>query len=92
MFYLSGGVLIIWDRVFGTFAPESDKVVYGIIPPLTTWNPIWIQFHKLVYVVNTIGQQQGWKNKIYFLVYGPSWGPGKPRLGCFEDIPEVSCY
>ena len=37
--------LIIWDRLFNTFAPERDTPTYGITTPLRTYNPIKIVFH-----------------------------------------------
>ena len=39
------GVLIIWDRMFGTFEPErrEEKVIYGLVHPLASWNPFWAQ-------------------------------------------------
>jgi alkylglycerol monooxygenase len=40
-----GGILIIWDRLFGTFAPERERVVYGITNPLQSYNPLWAQLH-----------------------------------------------
>ncbi|MBY0588919.1 sterol desaturase family protein [bacterium] len=36
-----GGTLIIWDRLFGTFEPEKDEVVYGVTKPIESWNPVW---------------------------------------------------
>ncbi len=43
-----GGVLIIFDRIFGTFAEErgDNPVVYGLTEPLETNNPIAIAFHE----------------------------------------------
>ncbi|KAG7268167.1 hypothetical protein CRUP_002171 [Coryphaenoides rupestris] len=38
-----GGVLIIWDRLFGTFAPEKDKVVYGLVFPIKTFEILYVQ-------------------------------------------------
>jgi len=35
------GILIIWDRFFGTFAPEEEKVVFGTIKPLRSWSAVW---------------------------------------------------
>ncbi|GFT80644.1 alkylglycerol monooxygenase [Trichonephila clavipes] len=37
------GVLIIWDRIFGTFEPESEKVVYGLTHPINSFEPMYIQ-------------------------------------------------
>ena len=49
------GFLIIWDRVFGTFALEVESPRYGLIKPLRSWNPtwanldIWLQMWRRVY-------------------------------------------
>jgi hypothetical protein len=40
-----GGTLIIFDRIFGTFEPESEPVTYGISYSLGTWNPFFCQLH-----------------------------------------------
>jgi alkylglycerol monooxygenase len=39
------GIFIIWDRLFGTFVPETEEVRYGIIKPLTSYNWLWINTH-----------------------------------------------
>ena len=36
-----GGVFIIWDRMFGTFQAEGDKIYYGVVHPVETFNPLW---------------------------------------------------
>ncbi|KAJ8288071.1 hypothetical protein COCON_G00007300 [Conger conger] len=45
-----GGTLIIWDRIFGTFAPEGDKVVYGLTKPINSFDIIYVQFHYYPYI------------------------------------------
>jgi sterol desaturase/sphingolipid hydroxylase (fatty acid hydroxylase superfamily) len=40
-----GGTLIIWDRIFGTFEPEKEEVVFGITKPIRSWNPLWANLH-----------------------------------------------
>lgn len=40
-----GGVLIIWDRIFGTYAPEEEPVDYGLVEPLTRRDPWSTHFH-----------------------------------------------
>lgn len=37
------GVLIIWDKLFGTFEPEVEPVIYGTVTPFRSWNPVWAQ-------------------------------------------------
>jgi sterol desaturase/sphingolipid hydroxylase (fatty acid hydroxylase superfamily) len=36
-----GGILIVWDRLFGTYQPEEERPVYGVTHPLASYNPIW---------------------------------------------------
>ena len=87
------GVLIIWDRMFGTFQPElcEEKVIYGLVHPLSTWNPLWAQIHHYVYMWKRLWTEKGgWSFRLQFLFKGPGWSPGKPRLGLRKDIPRVS--
>lgn len=38
-----GAVLIVWDRLFGTFAPETVRPTYGITKPFRSFNSLWAQ-------------------------------------------------
>lgn len=40
-----GGMFIIWDRLFGTYAKEEETVRYGIVKPLQTWNMLKAYTH-----------------------------------------------
>lgn len=83
------GTLIIWDRLFGTFAAESDPVVYGLTHPISTFDPIWTQIHHLVHVLRTCYNIEGISNKLSVLFKGPGWHPGTGRLGDINEIPDV---
>jgi len=39
------GVLIIWDRMFGSFVEETETPRYGVIKPIKSYNPLWINAH-----------------------------------------------
>lgn len=41
-----GSTLIIWDRMFGTFVPETEQADYGITKPVNSYNPITLNFHE----------------------------------------------
>ena len=43
------GILIIWDKLFGTFVPESadEKITYGLVQNVETYNPIKIAFSEM---------------------------------------------
>ncbi|XP_077019180.1 alkylglycerol monooxygenase isoform X2 [Tamandua tetradactyla] len=84
------GTLIIWDRIFGTFEAENEKVVYGLTHPINTFQPFKVQFHHLFYIWTTFWATPGFFNKLSVIVKGPGWSPGKPRLGLSEEIPEVT--
>ncbi|PMJ98738.1 sterol desaturase family protein [Vibrio sp. 10N.261.55.A7] len=44
------GVLIIWDKIFGTFEPERETVRYGISKPVNSYNPLTVTFAEWLHV------------------------------------------
>eukprot|EP00057_Strongylocentrotus_purpuratus_P031413 XP_784522.1 PREDICTED: alkylglycerol monooxygenase [Strongylocentrotus purpuratus] len=83
------GTLIIWDRIFGTFEAEDDRVAYGLVHPLKTYNPISIQICHLRWMWSVFWSTPGLMNKVFVIFKGPGWQPGKPRTGLIKDIPDV---
>jgi sterol desaturase/sphingolipid hydroxylase (fatty acid hydroxylase superfamily) len=67
-----GGVLIVFDRAFGTFAGERDDVKprYGLTTPLRTHNPLRIAFHEWANLGRDLCKAKGWRAKISTL-FGP---------------------
>lgn len=61
-----GDVLIIWDKLFGTFKKEDETVVikYGLTKPLKTYSFLWQHFHYIIELWLFSKQQKGFKNKI----------------------------
>ncbi|XP_011498320.1 PREDICTED: alkylglycerol monooxygenase-like [Ceratosolen solmsi marchali] len=81
-----GGVLILWDRLFGTFAEErkNEEIIYGLVVNPQSYNPLFLQ---VFYVASMIGRSLGMGNsrdKLAVYWKGPSWQPGLPRLGLDE--------
>jgi len=72
-----GATLILWDRLFGTYAEESDAepVIYGIRKPVKTWNPVWANLVILTRIVVDIWHTSGWKNRLMKLFGPPGWEP-----------------
>lgn len=81
------GVLIIWDRLFGTFQAEEEEVVYGITTPLKSWNPGWANLHYYVEMVRAARPMKWW-DKLKMLWARPGWRPD--YLGGTIPIPEPS--
>ena len=79
-----GEFLIVWDRLFNTYAEEEEKVVYGMYNPPNTWNPIVINFHYYVLLWKDAVAAPRWidKIKIWFMPLGwrPEGLPPKPPL------------
>ncbi|XP_053543400.1 alkylglycerol monooxygenase isoform X2 [Ictalurus punctatus] len=85
-----GGTLIIWDRMLGTFAPEDDKVIYGLTHPINTFDILSVEFEYYTYLLKQFISANGITHKLSVIFSGPGWTPGKPRLGDPEDLPEIT--
>ncbi len=69
------GMLIIWDRMFGTFQEENEKVVFGLSEQLGTVNPVIVFFHGLYDLGRKVVQTPGMGNKVRRLILPPDWEP-----------------
>jgi sterol desaturase/sphingolipid hydroxylase (fatty acid hydroxylase superfamily) len=58
-----GGVLIVFDRLFGTFAAERDEIPcrYGLVTPLYSYNPLWIAFHGFIALGRDVWRARSWR-------------------------------
>ena len=70
-----GGILVIWDRLFGTFAPErfDEKVIYGLRKPLQSLNPLWANTLHYFDIWQHLRHATNWRAKLKTM-----WG--SPRL------------
>ena len=68
-----GDVLIIWDKLFGTFQKEEDTepVVYGLTKPLNTYSFLWQHFHFAIELWLTMKTRKSMKEKIGILLGRP---------------------
>lgn len=70
-----GGILIIWDRLFGTFAEEEDEPIYGTATPLRSWNPVWGQVHYWIDLFKLAWRAPRWQDKFLIWFKKPAWRP-----------------
>ncbi len=70
-----GEFLIIWDRMFGTFEEENEKVAYGILDHPKTWNPILINFHFYIVLWKYAVAAPFWWDKIRIWFMPAGWIP-----------------
>ncbi|MGB8404499.1 MAG: sterol desaturase family protein [Mycobacterium sp.] len=74
-----GGILIIWDRMFGSFRAETSRPNYGLTKPVGTYN-IWkLQTHEYVTMFRDIRSARRWRDRVGFLMGPPGWQPADPE-------------
>jgi len=69
------GVLIIWDRLFGTFVPETAKPVYGLTKNIHTYNPVRIAFHEWADLWRDVRAAKTWPDRLRYILKPPGWSP-----------------
>ena len=77
-----GGILIVWDRLFGTFEPEGERVRYGLTTNIKTFNPVMVAFHEYAALLRDVRRARSWRTRAELVLRGPGWQP--------PDQPELS--
>ena len=72
-----GGILILWDRFFGTFEDEleNEPVVFGVRKPLANWNPFWANLQVYDYLLFDARKTTRWKDKLGVWFHRTGWRP-----------------
>ena len=65
-----GNLLIIWDRLFGTFEPEDEKVKFGLVNNVNTFNPVKVTFMAWMSMINDLKQKNSFI-EIIKVIFGP---------------------
>jgi len=66
-----GDVLIIWDKLFGTFVRETVPPIYGLTSPLKSYSFLWQHFHFFLEMGVAFKRARGWKNRLLVLFGKP---------------------
>jgi sterol desaturase/sphingolipid hydroxylase (fatty acid hydroxylase superfamily) len=70
-----GGILIVWDRLLGTWEPEDERVRYGLTTNLGSFNPVHVAFHEYIALTRDLRAAKGWRTRLGVLFRGPGWRP-----------------
>jgi sterol desaturase/sphingolipid hydroxylase (fatty acid hydroxylase superfamily) len=72
-----GGILILWDRLFGTFEDERDDepCVYGTRSPLRSFNPLWANLEVYAALARDAWHARSWLDKLKVWLMPPGWRP-----------------
>lgn len=72
------GVFIVWDRLFGTFAEEQEKPVYGTVAQVSSFNPLWLNFYYFAELARRSRALPKWGDKFRVWFSPPGWMPNAP--------------
>ena len=70
-----GGILVVWDRLFGSFREEGDKCVYGTRSDLRSWDPLWANAEVYWALFQNSWRTRHWADKVRIWFKPPGWRP-----------------
>ena len=68
-----GGILVLWDRLFGTFKEETTPCVYGTRKPLQSWDPVWANLEVYGALLHDSWHARRWSDKLRTWFKPPGW-------------------
>ncbi len=71
-----GGILIVWDRLFGTFQAETVPVRYGLTKNIGTFNPLVVATHEYRAIWADARAAASWRDRLGYVLSRPGWRPG----------------
>ena len=93
-----GAIFCVWDRWFGTFQEELDDEppVYGVLKPVSTWNPILINFTHVWGLILDFFRTKSFKEKflLWFMPtgYRPKDVAEKYPINKIDDVHNFDKY
>ena len=67
------GILIIWDKMFGTFEPERKRVEFGLTKNIETFHPLRISFHEVASIGRDVARAPTLRAKLGYIFCPPGW-------------------
>ncbi|HIG58309.1 MAG TPA: sterol desaturase family protein [Flavobacteriales bacterium] len=84
------GILIVWDKMFGTFIDETKAPTYGLITNISTYNPARIAFSEWGNLARDVYKTSGILNKLRCIFAPPGWSPDGSTLTTDEMREEAN--
>lgn len=79
------GILIVWDRWFGSFEPEGERPLYGLTKNIDTHNPLRVAFHEYAAIARDLRSARSARAWLGYLFGHPGW---RPAAAGTLDAPE----
>jgi alkylglycerol monooxygenase len=70
-----GGILIVWDRLFGSFEEENEPCIYGTRSPLNSWDPFWSNAQVYWSLAQDAWHARHWADRLRVWFKRPGWRP-----------------
>jgi sterol desaturase/sphingolipid hydroxylase (fatty acid hydroxylase superfamily) len=83
-----GSILIVWDRLFGTFEPEGERVIYGLTKNINTFNAGRIVTHEYRDMLRDVAQSTSWSERLSYVLRGPGWATKHRAEMALSRLPE----
>ena len=74
-----GSILIVWDKLFGTFEPEDEPVIYGLTKNIDSFNPAVVASHEYKDILRDVADSDNWSDRLSFVLRGPGWAYERHR-------------
>ncbi len=68
-----GGILIIWDRIFGTFQPEEERPTYGLTKNIESFNPAVVALSTWIELFRKAKRSGSFRNAVNYFFQPPGW-------------------
>ncbi|RYY89993.1 MAG: sterol desaturase family protein [Chitinophagaceae bacterium] len=75
-----GGILIIWDRIFGSFQPEEERPNYGLTRNIGSFNPFVVALKTWSELFGRVAKARSWRERAGYLFGAPGWSPDGSTL------------
>jgi sterol desaturase/sphingolipid hydroxylase (fatty acid hydroxylase superfamily) len=71
------GILMVWDRLFGTYAHETHQPTYGLTKNIDSYNPFRLQYFEYGAIVRDVRSVRGWRARLGYVFGPPGWVPAR---------------
>jgi sterol desaturase/sphingolipid hydroxylase (fatty acid hydroxylase superfamily) len=82
------GILIIWDRMFGSYAEETHRPTYGLTKNIDSHNPFRLQYHEYASIARDVRASRSWREKLGYVFAPPGWKPADAAMAPMGAAPE----
>jgi sterol desaturase/sphingolipid hydroxylase (fatty acid hydroxylase superfamily) len=72
------GILIVWDRLFRSYAEETHRPTYGLTKNVDSYNPFKLQYHLYAQIARDVRHATGWRERLGYVFGPPGWTPAFP--------------